>query len=117
MPTPVPFRICSDIIGGTVEVDGVDVTPSVGGVRFDMVPGQPNLVTLYTVPGAGTIEGDAIVQVVEQLDADPAAAVVEFLESVDPATLEQEALDGHDIARGLTAAILGRLTAIARGDG
>lgn len=87
-PAPVPFRIALDAAGrGTVEVDGRDVTDQVGGLRFDAATGEVPRLTVQTY-AAGTIEGEAIVEVHQ--DRSDAADVIR---SLDAATVERQAIN------------------------
>lgn len=61
--TPLsPFRIITDGIRGTVEVDGRDVTSQVAGLAFDAGNGEVARLTLQLAPHAGVIEGLAVVE-------------------------------------------------------
>ena len=59
--TPTPFRIVTDGFGGTVEVDGRDVSDRVAGLTFDAAPGQLTHLALHLRPQAGSIEGVAVI--------------------------------------------------------
>ena len=82
--TPLtPFRITTDGLRGTVEVDGRDVTSQVAGLAFDAGNGDTARLTLQLVPHAGAIEGVAVVE--QQLGATTGDAV----RQLDPELVRQ----------------------------
>lgn len=90
---PVPFRISTDGAGGTVEVGGQDVSAHLVGVRLELANRQPALLTLFTQPGAGTVEGVALVQ--QDTGAtfeEPPLRASELLRALDPGMVEAELL-------------------------
>jgi hypothetical protein len=93
-----------------VEVDGADIAAQIDGLRLDVAGNQPAMLTLYG-PVAGTIVGDAVVRVM--VDSDPRQVLADLIGTVDPAQLEQAALQRLDyddsIDHGLTAAMLREL--------
>lgn len=108
---PLPFRIdATNVADPTIQVDGRDVSRDVRAFRLDCAPGiDLPVLTLELRPGAGPVEGTAIVQVAAP---NPAALVAEFLAAVDPAELERVALNG-DLSQGVMPAVLAELARLA----
>lgn len=92
--TPLtPFRITTDGILGTVEIDGRDVSSQISAVRFDLETQQVARLRLLTSPMKGAIEGVAIVeQVVHEL-----GGVGDQVRRLDPELVRQLVAE-----RGLT---------------
>lgn len=68
------------------------------------------------MPAEGTIEGEGIVRVTSDEDGDVGEVVAAFLESVDPAQLEADSLEGLGLGdEGPTKAMLAKLVEYARG--
>lgn len=113
---PAAFRIQASPGGGRVEVNGVDVTDQVSAAQVT-IGGGATVLTLVAKPSAGSIEGEGIVQV--QLPPDErteAEVICEFLAQVDPALLDKDSLNAHDVSQGLTPVILQVLATYARGE-
>ncbi len=104
----LPFRIHTDGVGGRYEIDGVPID-GIRAARIDLADGEITTLTVELGPGAGPIEGAAVVQVATH---NPAALVAEFLAAVDPAGLERVALNG-DLSQGVIPAVLAELTRLA----
>jgi hypothetical protein len=111
----------------------IDAQPGSAVISLDGIPLPAGQVTAYTLhhdvqaslptlvlhtrqPAGTAFDGLARVAVAEQ---DPTAAVIAFLQSVDPAALEAAALNRDDLGPGrydLTRAMLRQLIDCARGD-
>ena len=76
-----PFKITTDGMYGTVEVDGRDITAQVAGLSFDAGHSDVARLTLHVRPTAGTIEGVAII---EQAIAGPPS---DLIRQLDPSTI------------------------------
>ena len=93
--TPLtPFRITTDGLRGTVELDGRDVSPQVSALSFELDARTPGArLSILTAPMKGAIEGVAIVeQVVQEI-----GAVGDVVRQLDPELVRQ-----HVAERGLT---------------
>ena len=86
-----PFKITTDGLYGTVEVDGRDITAQVAGLTVDVGHGDVTRLTLHVRPHTGTIEG---VAVIEQAVAGPPSDLVRQL---DPSIIRE-----RHMARGDT---------------
>lgn len=105
--------------GGTVEVDGRDITSALRGFTLHADAREVPSLVLDLAPwhDATAVEGFAHVVVGVEAEPDPGPAAAAFLAAIDPATLENTALAG-DIpngSNGLTRAMLGVLIAWAEG--
>lgn len=116
---PRHVRITADGVMGTVAIDGTDISKSVQGYNLEHRIGAAPLLVLYTAPHRGLdFEGLAHVAVGDQ--ADPGEAIVAFLANIDPAALQQAALNRDDLdgsKQELTKAMLRQLVDIAQGRG
>ena len=112
--TTARFAISADPIGySAIEVNGRETTDEVQGFRLESVLGQPTVLTLYA-SAAGAVEGEGIVQV---QSADDPAAIVAFLDKVDPDTWEKAAIAKSDWGNGdLKVLMLDVLKSWARGE-
>lgn len=97
----IPFRLDMAEVGGTLTVDGADVTGKVGALSVQMQAGRPPQLTLYGV-AEGAIAADGVVVVKNDLDA--REAIIAFLDAVDPeeldrvATAEARAYEGSQMS-------------------
>ena len=85
--TPLtPFRITTDGIRGTVELDGQDVSPQVSALSFELDARTPGArLRILTAPMKGAIEGVAIVdQVVQEI-----GATGDAVRQLDPEVIRQ----------------------------
>jgi hypothetical protein len=109
-----------DALGhGTVTVDGQDLTDSLCGVEVRSIRGEPTQVALHAARPV-EYDGPALVTVVQHEQGSDPAAIGTWLSQVDPARLEQAALQRPDIGSGrhaLTQALLTTLAEWARGEG
>ncbi len=113
MAALTPFKITTDLTDTYVEVNGVDVSDGTTAVRFEHEQGgMLPVLTLWRQEHAGSINGTAIVHVVND-GADPVEVIRGFLATVDPVRLETEALEGAGMGVSVTAAILIRLGELA----
>ncbi len=112
-----PFRIDAQPVGGRITINGEDVTDRVAAAELRVGRYDPTVLTLHHLDGAGPIEGEGIVQVVEADDRDDADIICAFLEQIDPVQLEQDALMAQTAAGTLTGPMLQMLCAYARGVG
>ena len=83
--TPLPFRITTDGAKGVIEVDGIDVADRVVGIEFVAGFGEHPKLVLHRAPGAGEIDGEAIVHVV-----DPEASAAAAVRALDPAVITEK---------------------------
>lgn len=106
---------------GTAILDGHPVQDSLLGVEVRAMAGEVTQVALHVRPGhAVAYKGDALVTVVQHAEGADPAAIAGWLSQVDPARLEQAALNRPDLSpsrHGLTQAILTTLAEWASGKG
>ncbi|TXS39686.1 hypothetical protein [Streptomyces sp. t39] len=89
-------RITADGPGADVRLDDQDISPHVAGYTIEHRVGERPVVILHALPtGQAVFEGMA--QVAVGRPANPAAAVVDFLQGIDPKRLEQAALERDDL--------------------
>ena len=109
------FRIQALPVGGEVLINGEDVTDRAAVTTIRLGHTEPTIVTLHMI-GEGTIEGEGIVHIQDDL-ADVPQLVVDFLAQVSPEQLEQDALMAHQADESLTATMLRVLAGYATGAG
>lgn len=98
------FRISTEGVHTTVEINGKDVSNLVQRATVDMRAGV--VPTLYLEgPGIGELAGEGIVHAVKDLD--PQQVIINWLEQLDPAALEAQAL--NSLEGGLAGATTGEL--------
>ncbi|MFH8635494.1 hypothetical protein [Streptomyces goshikiensis] len=90
-----------------IEVDGLDLAPTVEAYRITQVPGKAPEVTLFLKPGWKGLDLDVLAEVSAE-PADLRHVVVDFLNAVDAQKLDEavfarEDLDGRpgELTRGL----------------
>ncbi len=105
-----PFKIHLAPFDNHVEVDGVDVTNKIHGLQITASHNEPAGIMLFGL-GEAHIEGLATVEVIR------GESVVEFLNTIDPAQLETEALNSGDMGTSPFVAALELLKARASGNG
>lgn len=110
---PARFAITATPLGGTITVNGEDVTDLVGIAELRVADGQPTVLTLHHA-AEGVIEGEGIVHIVDG-PADDGEIICAFLDGIDPAQLDNDALNNADVSTNLTAALLETLKRYARG--
>ena len=107
---PHTVRITANGSSASVVVDGADMSKALAGYTLEHRVGQPPLLVLYPSPSHGAdFDGLAHVAVA---DTDPGPAVAEFLRSINPAALDQAALQRDDLdgsPNELTKAMLAQL--------
>src|SRR4051812_25331109 len=90
------IEITTNGVGGTLVVDGVDLSAHVAGYQIEPRAGQPPLVVLFAKASAEVhFEGMATVAVAAQTP--PGEAVASFLVAVDPAALHRAPLNRDDL--------------------
>lgn len=90
------FKIEATPLGkGAIELNGEDVSDRVSSLVYQMRPGQPPLLDIHYVSAKGVIEGEGIVQVVDD-SANPHKSLVQFLKNIDPALFEADMLNRMD---------------------
>ncbi|MEU4916872.1 MULTISPECIES: hypothetical protein [Streptomyces] len=113
---PRPVTITTDGPTAHVTVDGHDLSRQVRAYTVQHEAGQHPQLLLYAKPGADiALDGLAYVAVAAE---DPAPAVIDFLRGIDPAALEQAALERDDLddtRNALTRAMLTQLIEWATG--
>lgn len=108
------FRIVTDELGGgTLHVNGDDLSDQVRGLRLEAAKGAPTTLTLWSV-GDAVIEADGVV--VHEVPIAPVDTMRRFLAQIDPKVLEGKALEraGWDDAP-LTRHVFDLLIEIAEG--
>ncbi|MEU6979572.1 hypothetical protein [Streptomyces sp. NPDC046371] len=114
---PHAVRITADGSIATVVVNGTDMSEALAGYTLEHRAGQPPLLVLYPSPRhSAAFDGLAHVAVAEPADPGPAAA--DFLRSINPAALDQAALQRDDLdgsPNELTKAMLAQLIDWAEG--
>lgn len=118
----VPRRvsITSNGLAAQILLDETDVTEHFTGYTIQQQPGHAPVVMLHGQPVGGAVfEGLAHVAIADEQD--PTDVLVAFLSNIDPAALENAALNRDDLDDGeryaLTRAMLGQLVDWARGNG
>lgn len=111
-----------DVLGhGAVTVDGQDLTNSLRGIEVRSMVGEPTQIALHAAEGRPVeYDGPALVTVVQYERGSDPAALATWLSQVDPARLEEAALNRADLSagkHGLTQAMLTTLAEWARGEG
>lgn len=109
-------QILSNGPRATVIVDGADLSERLSGYQIDHRAAQMPFLILLARPGTD-LGFDGLAQVAVATDTPPGDVVAAFLADIDPAELEQAAINRDDLGDGryaLTAAILRQLTALAR---
>jgi hypothetical protein len=117
---PRHVRIASDGIRPALYIDDTEFTNLVHGYSLQQQAGQPPLLVLHANLHRQAMEFDGMAHVVVGDDPNPAQAVVDFLRSLDPKTLEQAALERDDLSNeryGLTRAMLAQAADWALGSG
>lgn len=113
---PRRVEITADPWKAAVVVDGTDMAPGLRGYTLSQEVGQPPTVVLYPSPRhTAAFTGFARVQVAEP--ADPGPLIADFLRAINPAALDQAALD-RDLdgsPNELTKAMLAQLIDWAEG--
>ncbi|WP_406738570.1 hypothetical protein OG365_24440 [Streptomyces sp. NBC_00853] len=111
------IRITSDISGGTVALDGVDLSRLVHGYTVHQRAGHPAQLILEFAPGRLVAEYDGLAQVAVGVPYEPGEAAERFLAAIDTQLLEQAAMHRMDLAGGrFTAAVVEQLRQWARGE-
>jgi hypothetical protein len=109
------FRITARPLGGTIIVNGEDVSAKVGVTELRVADGQPTTLTLHQ-HGDGIIEGEGIVHFVARDDRTDADIISEFLAAVDPEQLDRDLMATADVSTDLNALTLQVLASYARGE-
>lgn len=105
------FQVLAGATGGRIVVNGQDVTGQVAGARLDLDPRDVPRLTLQLL-GAGEVEGEGIVQITRDGQAEAAA----WLAGLDPEALGAEALNRGGFGRSPAAAMLEVLVEWATGE-
>ncbi|WP_392838584.1 hypothetical protein [Streptomyces sp. LN500] len=114
---PHRVRLTSNGLSGTVEVDGSDISAQVQGYNLEARVGAAPLLVLYASPHGG-VAFEGLAHVAIGTEQDPGPSIAAFLASMDPASVEQAALNRDDLQNskhGVTAAILAQLADWAQG--
>jgi hypothetical protein len=114
---PRAVTITTDGPTAHITVDGHNLSHQVRGYTLQHEAGQHPQLVLYAKPGAD-IALDGLAYIAAALD-DPGPAVISYLRSIDPAALEQAALERDDLddsRHALTRAMLTQLIEWASGD-
>ncbi|GGS33284.1 hypothetical protein Snoj_32620 [Streptomyces nojiriensis] len=114
---PHQVRITSGAGGGTIALDGVDLSRLVQGYTLHQVAGQPAQLILEFAPGRPVAEYDGLARVAVGVPYEPGEAADRFLAAIDAKLLEEAAMHRMDLAGGrFTAAVVEQLRQWARGD-
>ncbi|GAA1111329.1 hypothetical protein [Streptomyces javensis] len=111
-------RITTDGVRASVTLDGHEVSSSLSGYTLEHRANQPPLLVLYARPPIDGVAFDGCAQVAVASEVPPADAIVAFLTSIEPARLQQAALNRDDLDGSpteLTSAMLRQLTEWAGG--
>jgi hypothetical protein len=106
---PRQVRITSDGVRPSLYVDGIEFTDLVNAYSLQQQAGQAPTLVLHANLHRQAMEFDGMAHVVIGDEPDPAQAVVDYLRSLDPKTLEQAALQRDDLGEeryALTRAML-----------
>jgi hypothetical protein len=107
------FEIETEANGASrVVVNGADLSDQVHGLVLQAVRGQPPILRLDHVAASGPIEGDGIVQVLEE-GLDQRQAVLAFLENLDGEQLEEAATDMMSMASDARCSNMGEAFLLA----
>ncbi|MGW3246577.1 hypothetical protein [Streptomyces sp. NPDC001070] len=102
-------RITAQGVGGSVALDGRDISRQVSGYELRHYAGGPAELMLRLSPVVKD-EFDGLARVVVGVDPDPGPAAAAFLSALDAGELERHALSRHDLMDGgpneLTRAML-----------
>lgn len=115
---PHQIRLTSNGLSGTVEVDGADISAQVQGYNLEARVGTAPLLVLYASPREGGVAFEGLAHVAIGTEQDPGPSIAAFLASMDPASLQQAALNRDDLENnkyGVTRAILAQLADWAQG--
>ncbi|MEU9703111.1 hypothetical protein [Streptomyces sp. NPDC047981] len=111
------IRITTDGVRAAVSLDGSDMSETLAGYTVEHRAGLPPQVILFPRPDHQVaFEGMARVVVAEA--ADPGPTIVDFLRSINPAALDEAALNRDDLdgsSNELTKAMLAQLIDWAEG--
>lgn len=110
MAAPAPITITTTPGYADITVDGHPV-PAITAFRLEQATDEIARLTIWQYAGAGRVEGDAIVYVVDPDADNPTHVITDFLASIDPDQLERDALARADLGGSVTAAILAQLAA------
>lgn len=98
---PRHVRITCDGVSSQLQLDGADVTAAVRAFTLEHRVMQAPLLVLYLTPQQQdqvAFEGVAHVVVGDPAEqADPADVITAFLQNIDPAALDQAALNREDL--------------------
>ncbi|MFD7980186.1 hypothetical protein [Streptomyces sp. NPDC059071] len=114
---PRSVRITATGSIASVVVDGTDMSKALTGYTLEHRAGQPPLLVLHPSPWHD-VAFDGFAHVAVAADPDPGPAITEFLRSINPAALDQAALQRDDLdgsPNELTKAMLALLTDWAEG--
>jgi hypothetical protein len=121
---PHTVHIATNGCGAAVTVDGADLSTHLRGYTLEQQVGQPALLVLYRTQKDAPAHFEGLARVVVGETAAPAdddgAAIAAFLSNVDPAALENAALNRDDLGGeryDLTRAMLRQLADWSQGKG
>ncbi|WP_282795779.1 hypothetical protein [Streptomyces sp. CC224B] len=109
---PHSVRITTDGTRADVELDGHNVSRSLAGYTLEHHAAQPPLLVLYLRPAADPAAFEGLAHVAVASPSPPAEAIAAFLAGIDPARLQQAALNRSDLdgtPTELTSAMLRQL--------
>lgn len=98
-----------------LELDGEDVTDKVCALQLNLAPHDVPRLTLEFIGSDVVYEGAVLVQ--RYADEDPTKMILEFLDAVDPATIEASALEQVDMTTSTGAAFIKALRRQLTGEG
>lgn len=115
---PRQVRITTDGTTGRIEVDGTNISSMLHGYSLEHRVGQLPLLVLHAHPHREGVAFEGVAHVAVGTEHDPGEAIAAFLANIDPAALEQAALNRDDLdgtKSELTKAMLAQLADWAQG--
>lgn len=86
------------LTGSSITINDQEVTLPVTEATLVLASGDVPRLHLSVVGGPVEFAGEGIVHVLTDADVDVKGAMCELLDGIDPATLEERALEGADLA-------------------
>lgn len=84
---------------GKIVVNGEDISNRVVGVTFQCRVGQPLVLNVQQLAGTVEVKGQGVVRV--EVPREAGQTVAQFLDRLDPATLDEEVLGRGDLENGV----------------
>lgn len=97
----ISMRLTPSGFGGEVIVNGEDISKRVVSLGFQARAGQPLILNIQQLAGSLELEGQGIVKVDRPGELDGKQAIYQFLDRLDPFTLEEEVLTRGNLEKGI----------------